>query len=81
MSEFSPALCFSFPWLFWNSVLLCDQCLTVRSTDSDCTRSDYDVFLSPLSDFQTEMANAGLDHKAVYLDRGDEFRFEVKQPA
>ncbi|KAK5060081.1 hypothetical protein LTR84_009965 [Exophiala bonariae] len=42
---------------------------------------DYDVFLSPLADFQTEMTNAGLDHKAVYLDRGDEFRFEVQRPA
>ena len=38
---------------------------------------DYDLFLSPLSDFKTEMSKAGLDDKVVYLDRGDEFAFQV----
>jgi hypothetical protein len=42
--------------------------------------SDYDVMLSPLSDFQAEMARAGLSDKVVYLDRGDEFKFQVKRP-
>ncbi|EXJ94216.1 hypothetical protein A1O1_02609 [Capronia coronata CBS 617.96] len=41
---------------------------------------DYDAFLSPLSDFKTEMSQAGLDDKVVYLDRGDEFQFSVRDP-
>ncbi|EXJ84502.1 hypothetical protein A1O3_05171 [Capronia epimyces CBS 606.96] len=41
---------------------------------------DYDVFLSPLADFKAEMSKAGLGDKAVYLDRGDEFRFRVRDP-
>ena len=40
--------------------------------------SDYDVFLSPLSDFKEEVKKAGLEEKTVYLERGDEFRFEVR---
>lgn len=40
--------------------------------------SDYDVFMSPLSDFKAEMVKAGLEHKAVYLDRGEEFTFKVR---
>ncbi len=40
--------------------------------------SDYDVFLSPLSDFKAEVTKAGLDEKIVYLARGDEFKFEVR---
>jgi L-ascorbate metabolism protein UlaG (beta-lactamase superfamily) len=39
---------------------------------------DYDLFLSPLSDFKTKMSEAGLDNKVVYLDRGDEFTFHVR---
>lgn len=42
--------------------------------------SDYDVFLSPLSDFKKEMSAAGFDDKVVYLDRGDEFKFTVRKP-
>ncbi|ETN44463.1 uncharacterized protein HMPREF1541_10133 [Cyphellophora europaea CBS 101466] len=41
---------------------------------------DYDVFLSPLSDFKKEVQSAGLENKVVYLDRGEEFRFKVRQP-
>ncbi|KAK5211025.1 hypothetical protein LTR47_001744 [Exophiala xenobiotica] len=41
---------------------------------------DYDVFLSPLEDFKTEMTKAGFDDKVVYLDRGDRFDFEVREP-
>ncbi|OAP63104.1 hypothetical protein AYL99_02331 [Fonsecaea erecta] len=39
---------------------------------------DYDVFLSPLSDFKDAVTKAGLSDKVVYLDRGDEFKFRVK---
>lgn len=39
---------------------------------------DYDVFLSPLSDFKKAMEEAGMSDKVVYLDRGDQFRFKVK---
>ena len=39
---------------------------------------DYDVFLSPLSDFKKAVDEAGFGEKVVYLDRGDEYSFEVK---
>lgn len=39
---------------------------------------DYDVFLSPLSDFKKAMEEAGLSDKVVYLDRKDQYRFKVK---
>ncbi|MCJ1248911.1 hypothetical protein MMC30_006132 [Trapelia coarctata] len=39
---------------------------------------DYDVFLSPLSDFKKAMEEAGMTDKVVYLDGGDQFRFKVK---
>ncbi|MCJ1413353.1 hypothetical protein MMC19_007458 [Ptychographa xylographoides] len=42
---------------------------------------DYDVFLSPLSDFKKVMDEAGLSDKVVYLDRGDQFRFKVQGQA
>ncbi|KAI0395182.1 Metallo-hydrolase/oxidoreductase [Xylariaceae sp. FL0594] len=43
---------------------------------------DYDVFLSPLKDFKTEVENMGADWKnrVVYLDRGEQFRFKVRGP-
>ena len=40
---------------------------------------DYDVFLSPLEDFKKAVQAAGLDRKVVYLDRKDQFKFDVKQ--
>ena len=46
---------------------------------TDWAFSDYDVFLSPLSDFKDEMKKAGLDEKVVYLDRGDAFHFKVRE--
>ncbi len=46
---------------------------------ADSHQSDYDVFLSPLEDFKTEMTKAGFDDKVVYLDRGDRFDFEVRE--
>jgi len=39
---------------------------------------DYDVFLSPLSDFKKAVEEAGLSDKVVYLDRKDQFKFNVK---
>jgi len=39
--------------------------------------SDYDVFLSPLSDFKKAVEEAGLSQKVVYLDRKDEYKFTV----
>jgi len=38
---------------------------------------DYNVFVSPLSDFKKEIDKAGLSSKVVYLDRKDEYRFNV----
>ncbi|KAL9066230.1 MAG: hypothetical protein Q9161_007687 [Pseudevernia consocians] len=40
---------------------------------------DYDVFLSPLSDFKKAMEEAGLGDKVVYLDRKDAYRFKVEE--
>ncbi|KAH6612867.1 beta-lactamase superfamily domain-containing protein [Chaetomium sp. MPI-SDFR-AT-0129] len=37
---------------------------------------DYDVFCSPLEDFRKEVEAAGLGGKVVYLDRGEEYKFE-----
>ncbi|KAG6362466.1 hypothetical protein INS49_010696 [Diaporthe citri] len=39
---------------------------------------DYDVFLSPLEDFKKEVQEAGLQDKVVYLDRGDQYRFSMR---
>ena len=39
--------------------------------------NDYDVFKSPLSDFQREIAQAGLAHRVQYLSHGQEYNFEV----
>ncbi|KAL1588512.1 hypothetical protein WHR41_02838 [Cladosporium halotolerans] len=38
---------------------------------------DYDVFLSPLEDFKKAVESAGWGEKVVYLDRGDQYRFNV----
>lgn len=38
---------------------------------------DYDVFLSPLEDFKKAVEREGWGEKVVYLDRGDEYQFEV----
>ncbi|KAF2429830.1 Metallo-hydrolase/oxidoreductase [Tothia fuscella] len=39
---------------------------------------DYDVFLSPLSDFKKAVEEAGWTDRVVYLDRKDQFKFRVK---
>ncbi|KIP06568.1 hypothetical protein PHLGIDRAFT_452638 [Phlebiopsis gigantea 11061_1 CR5-6] len=36
---------------------------------------DYDVFKSPLSDFQREVAKTGWQDRVIYLTRGEEFAF------
>lgn len=46
---------------------------------ADSLASDYDVFLSPLSDFKKAVEEAGLSNKVVYLDRKDQFKFAVKE--
>ncbi|KAI0327310.1 Metallo-hydrolase/oxidoreductase [Cubamyces sp. BRFM 1775] len=38
---------------------------------------DYDVFKSPLKDFQDLVTEAGLDKKVVYLSQGDQYSFKV----
>ena len=48
----------------------------MRTNEPD---SDYDVFLSPLSDFKKAMEEAGLTDKVVYLDRKDAYKFKVKE--
>lgn len=35
--------------------------------------------LSPLSDFKQAIADAGLSHKVVYLDRTDQYKFMVRR--
>ncbi|RMZ73972.1 metallo-hydrolase oxidoreductase [Pyrenophora seminiperda CCB06] len=40
---------------------------------------DYDVFMSPLDDFKKAVHAAGLDSKVVYLQREDQYKFNVKQ--
>ncbi len=37
--------------------------------------NDYDVFKSPLSEFQDEVKAAGLESKVTYLKHGDTYRF------
>jgi L-ascorbate metabolism protein UlaG (beta-lactamase superfamily) len=39
---------------------------------------DYEVFASPLHDFQQAIEQAGLGGKVVYLDRSDQYQFRVK---
>ncbi|KAL4922623.1 beta-lactamase-like protein [Aspergillus aurantiobrunneus] len=40
---------------------------------------DYDVFASSLEEFKDEVEKAGLGGGVVYLDRGEEYRFHVKE--
>jgi hypothetical protein len=70
----------SHPWQYptFHSLVVGSVFSAIFYTDSH--KSDYDVFLSPLEDFKTEMTKAGFDDKVVYLDRGDRFDFEVRTP-
>ncbi|MDS0293960.1 MBL fold metallo-hydrolase [Halogeometricum luteum] len=38
---------------------------------------DYEVFQSPLSDFEEAVEAAGLEDRVAYVDRGDTYRFEA----
>ncbi|KAH7033662.1 uncharacterized protein B0I36DRAFT_321855 [Microdochium trichocladiopsis] len=40
---------------------------------------DYDVFLSPLSDFKDKVETEGWGDRVVYLDRGEMYRFKVRK--
>jgi len=39
--------------------------------------NDYDVFKSPLSDFQNEVTQAGLDSRIHYLKHGESYTFDL----
>lgn len=39
---------------------------------------DYDVFASPLADFKETVGRAGLESRVVYLDRGEQCQFGVR---
>jgi L-ascorbate metabolism protein UlaG (beta-lactamase superfamily) len=39
--------------------------------------NDYDVFHSPISDFQREVAAAGLSDRVQYLDHGQSYTFSL----
>ena len=53
----------------------------VRLFDADTSipihYDDYEVFQSPLSEFQAAVAEAGLQDRVAYLDRGDTYQFDV----
>ncbi|KAK1141291.1 hypothetical protein N8T08_009195 [Aspergillus melleus] len=40
---------------------------------------DYDVFASPLKDFEAEVVKAGFEGKVLYLDRGEKFGFTIRE--
>ncbi|GGE86089.1 hypothetical protein [Massilia psychrophila] len=42
--------------------------------------NEYGVFKSPLSDFQREVAGAGLTGKVAYLNHGQRYRFGTAAP-
>ena len=39
--------------------------------------NDYDVFKSPLEDFQKEIEKAGLDNRIYYLTHGETYSFKL----
>ncbi len=41
--------------------------------------NDYDVFKSPLSDFQNEVVQAGLEDRVYYLSHGEIYTFELNK--
>ncbi|KAK3713513.1 hypothetical protein LTR37_008471 [Vermiconidia calcicola] len=40
---------------------------------------DYDVFQSPRKDFEDLVRSSGLEEKVKYLDRGEQFEFELRK--
>ena len=55
----------------------------IKLMDPDVTipihYDDYDVFLSPLSDFTKAVDEAGLKNRVVILNRGEKYEFTVKE--
>jgi L-ascorbate metabolism protein UlaG (beta-lactamase superfamily) len=41
--------------------------------------NDYDVFKSPLSDFEDEIDRAGLRDKIIYLKHGEKYDFHPSE--
>ncbi|MDP8907481.1 MAG: MBL fold metallo-hydrolase, partial [Thermoproteota archaeon] len=41
--------------------------------------NDYDVFKSPLSDFQNEVRQAGFENRVHYLSHGESYTFELNK--
>ena len=39
---------------------------------------DYDVFKSPLADFQRAVRDAGFEDRVRYLNRGDTYGFHIR---
>jgi L-ascorbate metabolism protein UlaG (beta-lactamase superfamily) len=39
--------------------------------------NDYDVFKSPLEEFQAEVRNAGLENKVHYIRHGETYNFRI----
>lgn len=44
-------------------------------TPGSLSIDDYDVFLSPLSDFQDEVKKAKWEDRIIYLKRGEQLTF------
>ncbi len=44
---------------------------------SSYVRNDYDLFKSPLADFQAEVRAAGLEGRVHYLSHGETYDFAV----
>lgn len=40
---------------------------------------DYDVMASPLNDFKEAIKKADWEKRVVYLQRGEEYRFKVRE--
>ncbi|KAF4949993.1 hypothetical protein FSARC_13327 [Fusarium sarcochroum] len=55
----------------------------IKMMDPDVTipihYDDYDVFLSPRSDFEKAVREAGMEDRVVLLDRGDRYQFAVRK--
>ncbi|KAM0339881.1 hypothetical protein ACHAPQ_001439 [Fusarium lateritium] len=55
----------------------------IKMMDPDVTipihYDDYDVFLSPRSDFEKAVKEAGMEDRVVILDRGDRYEFAVRK--
>jgi hypothetical protein len=53
---------------------------TSYQKESGINSNDYDVFTSPLADFQQEVQAAGLEERVHYLHHGDTYTFTVASP-